>query len=354
MSEPIDHSHELFAVDLAVETYFMRREGREVPSGHYDAAGRWYPNRLFEEHGCCEAIHPHSLKRHCLSIVHIANIYRIRSGVLRRQLHDILHLDSNADWKRLSRQRLHRLNRAVHTYLLRNSQPQYARATLDARGRWRQEHALEQRSCCETIEGHLLEHHWRSITHVANLHGIDARVLHGKLCHIRQSETNPRARRQVCNAAADTYLRRRSREDHPGGFVDEGRWYPHPIYERRYCCARVRQDSLKRHCRSIVHIANLYDANLPALRRQLYRNRVGLELSPREQYERRQAEEDARAQARRQLAAHLRPQRRRQAETQPTTAYAGIQPGKLPFGPDSKMDTSDVDPLLSQIENLTK
>ena len=32
MSEPIDHSHELFAVDLAVETYFMRREGR-LPVG---------------------------------------------------------------------------------------------------------------------------------------------------------------------------------------------------------------------------------------------------------------------------------------------------------------------------------
>ena len=43
MSEPIDHSHELFALDLAVETYFMRREGREDPRGHYDAPGNWYP-----------------------------------------------------------------------------------------------------------------------------------------------------------------------------------------------------------------------------------------------------------------------------------------------------------------------
>ena len=123
-----DRYHELFVLDLAVDTYLLCRAGWEVPSGHYDAAGRWYPDRLLEEHGCCEAIQPHSLKRHCLSIVHIANIYRIRPAVLRRQLHVILHLDSNADWKRLSRQRIHRLNRAVHTYLLRNSQPQHPRA----------------------------------------------------------------------------------------------------------------------------------------------------------------------------------------------------------------------------------
>ena len=361
MSEPIDHSHELFALDLAVETYFMRREGREDPRGHYDAPGNWYPDRLLEERGCCEAIQPHSLNRHCQSITHIANMYRIRPAVLRRQLQVILQLDSNADWKRLSRQRLHRLNRAVHTYLLRNSQPKFPRATLDARGRWSQEHVLERRSCCESIEGRLLEHHWRSITHVANVHGIEARVLRRKLCDIHQSEFNRHARwkyltmnrRQNCDNAADTYLRRKSGDDHPHGFVDEGRWYPHPKYERRYCCARVRQDSLKRHCRSIVHVANLYDVNLPALRKQLYRIRAGLEISPREQYELMRAERNARTEARRKLYAQLRPQPREQAEPRLPVGYAGIQPGKLPFRRDSEIDTSDIDQLPSEIETIT-
>lgn len=65
-------------------------------------------------------------------------------------------------------------------------------------------------------------------------------------------------------------------------------------------------------------------------------------------------EEDARAAARRELAAELRPPRRAETETALQSTHRGIQPGKLPFGPIDEFDTSDVDELLRLIENLSK
>ena len=40
MSEPIDYSHALFTLDIAIQAYLLRKARREVPRGDYDASGR--------------------------------------------------------------------------------------------------------------------------------------------------------------------------------------------------------------------------------------------------------------------------------------------------------------------------
>jgi len=68
--------------------------------------------------------------------------------------------------------------------------------------------------------------------------------------------------------AAYEYVRRQSRGTHPAGTFDSaGRWYPLPEAEEQKCCASIRQPSrawpytLMSHCRSMAHVAALYNVD---------------------------------------------------------------------------------------------
>jgi hypothetical protein len=74
--------------------------------------------------------------------------------------------------------------------------------------------------------------------------------------------------------AAWAYLRRQGREYHPSGRWDRaGRWYPDDATEWRKCCDAVRPPSRRwpysylDHCRTAVHVASLYNADVTAVRR---------------------------------------------------------------------------------------
>ncbi len=72
--------------------------------------------------------------------------------------------------------------------------------------------------------------------------------------------------------ALDCYRARQLRQEHPeGSFDKQGRWYP-SADETRPCCYAIRfpsrayRYSLLTHCRSIEHVAALYDVDSKALR----------------------------------------------------------------------------------------
>lgn len=87
-------------------------------------------------------------------------------------------------------------------------------------------------------------------------------------------------RRQRLDKCIETYFRRLYRQEDPSGsfkeYVGDGLppWFP-SNEERLHCCNRVRTPSrvyplsLNTHCRSIEHLANLYDVDLSFLCRQL-------------------------------------------------------------------------------------
>ena len=64
--------------------------------------------------------------------------------------------------------------------------------------------------------------------------------------------------------AAIAYLRRKNRKDHPEGKFDKKKWYP-SVDEKCSCCNNIRNPSnahpysLMLHCRTLNHIANLYE-----------------------------------------------------------------------------------------------
>jgi hypothetical protein len=71
----------------------------------------------------------------------------------------------------------------------------------------------------------------------------------------------------------EEYLARQNRERHPDGSFDKGgRWYPSER-EQRECCAFIRSPSrawpysLMKHCRSVEHVAALFDIDPRILRR---------------------------------------------------------------------------------------
>jgi len=73
--------------------------------------------------------------------------------------------------------------------------------------------------------------------------------------------------------AAYEYIRRQERATHPDGIFDGvGRWYPGEG-EEQPCCARIRRPSgrwpysLLTHCRSVSHIAALYNVDPKDVRR---------------------------------------------------------------------------------------
>jgi hypothetical protein len=76
----------------------------------------------------------------------------------------------------------------------------------------------------------------------------------------------------ILHDAAVEYVNRQSRATNPlGGFDKAGRWYPDPD-ERRDCCDSIRSPSrrfpysLMLHCRTLKHIAKLYDVEEKQLR----------------------------------------------------------------------------------------
>jgi len=76
----------------------------------------------------------------------------------------------------------------------------------------------------------------------------------------------------ILNDAALEYVNRRDRRSYPGGKFDKGgRWYPDDD-ERRDCCDSIRSPSrrfpyaLLLHCRTLKHVAKLYNVDEKQLR----------------------------------------------------------------------------------------
>lgn len=74
-------------------------------------------------------------------------------------------------------------------------------------------------------------------------------------------------------AATKEYFSREVRKSHPEGEFDNAkRWHPSDA-EERDCCSSIRSptrswpNSLNKHCRSVEHIANLYEVDTSALRK---------------------------------------------------------------------------------------
>jgi hypothetical protein len=80
--------------------------------------------------------------------------------------------------------------------------------------------------------------------------------------------------------AAAEYVRRRQRQSHPVGRCDRGgRWWPDPVVEWRECCERIRRPSrawpwsLMTHCRTLQHVAALYEVPHDLVRRVMRERR---------------------------------------------------------------------------------
>lgn len=81
----------------------------------------------------------------------------------------------------------------------------------------------------------------------------------------------PPADAQRMERAVKTFLRRESRIDSPVGEWQEGIWRPAPS-EHRPCCdeitpAPANKQALEAHCRTILHIAALFDVPATGLKR---------------------------------------------------------------------------------------
>jgi len=83
------------------------------------------------------------------------------------------------------------------------------------------------------------------------------------------------------NTAVICYLERQSRSSHPSGKFDNARRWEPDEGERRKCCNSIRTPSrawaysLMLHCRTMVHIAQLYDVDLRGLRTAVAAARKG-------------------------------------------------------------------------------
>lgn len=73
--------------------------------------------------------------------------------------------------------------------------------------------------------------------------------------------------------AAQDYINRQARNQHPdGSFDNAGRWFP-SAREECGCCSNVRSPSrswpysLMKHCRSVEHVAILHGVDVSALRK---------------------------------------------------------------------------------------
>jgi len=87
-------------------------------------------------------------------------------------------------------------------------------------------------------------------------------------------------------AALQEYQNRQARASHPDGTFDKAqRWYPSEE-EHQPCCAVIRSPSrawpytLNKHCRSIEHVAHLYNVDAPALRKLVRAERTQTQSQP--------------------------------------------------------------------------
>ena len=76
--------------------------------------------------------------------------------------------------------------------------------------------------------------------------------------------------------AIKEWTARRDRGKHPSGeFDNAGRWTPCADTEKQDCCESIRYPSrrfpysLNKHCRTMLHIASLFDCDLIFLRRRI-------------------------------------------------------------------------------------
>ncbi len=85
------------------------------------------------------------------------------------------------------------------------------------------------------------------------------------------TETPPSADAERMERAVHTFLQRESRSESPAGEWQEGIWQPAPA-ERRSCCDEIaptpgNKQALEAHCRTILHIAALFDVPATGLKR---------------------------------------------------------------------------------------
>lgn len=89
-----------------------------------------------------------------------------------------------------------------------------------------------------------------------------------------------RPRRERLEAALREYHARQERSSHPAGSFDKGgRWYPSET-EERPCCGLIRRPSrsyphsLNKHCRSVTHVAALFNVPSALIRTELAKDRA--------------------------------------------------------------------------------
>jgi hypothetical protein len=91
MTENVAEIESVTRLEMAIATYLERQSQEDSPLGEYDHSGRWYPY-LGERRECCRAIRspskafPYSLLKHCMTLRHVAHLYYVDEGKLRRAL----------------------------------------------------------------------------------------------------------------------------------------------------------------------------------------------------------------------------------------------------------------------------
>ncbi|HXH05382.1 MAG TPA: hypothetical protein VNI83_02210 [Vicinamibacterales bacterium] len=76
-------------IETALNELLARRERRAHPRGSFDNGGRWWP-AAEEEQVCCRRVRtpsrsfPYSLLTHCRTVEHVAMLYGVPAGTLRR------------------------------------------------------------------------------------------------------------------------------------------------------------------------------------------------------------------------------------------------------------------------------
>ena len=155
-------------------------------------------------------------------------------------------------------------------------------------------------------------------------------------------------RRVRLDAAVHCYLRRQARRINPEGYFDNARrWHPSET-EKQACCdlicehGRADRYSLKKHCRSMEHIAHLFDVDLRFLCRRV-KFMIGFLQELREGYRR--------------TSCFLYEQMARQHEIGTPSLHdiPGVvtlkPPAKLPFNRDlTQAEEDDLDKLLKGME----
>lgn len=209
----------------AVLTYIARMDRYAHPAGCCDAAGVWYPAGAERRPCCSEAGRPSphwpwTLMRHCRTAVHVAHLFDVDRAEVAAAL-DATEL------------------KVVCALATSSADPAFAlidEALAAARGEPTENERIEQMAPDEL-----------RVPSARHLDGLTGPERLAEACHV--------------------LLTRRAHIDHPAGARDtDGRWHPADD-ERRPCCSVAEQLtgasrwSLVRHCRTVAHVANLYDVS---------------------------------------------------------------------------------------------